>query len=45
METIKKWCEIKKITQDLKEVYNKDMECLIKKNQTEVLEIKVPWII
>jgi molecular chaperone GrpE (heat shock protein) len=39
-ESIKKGiCEIKKITQNIKE-FNKDMENLRKKNQTEILETK-----
>jgi Na+/phosphate symporter len=34
--------EIKNTTQDMKEEYNKDMESLRKKNQTEILELKSP---
>jgi hypothetical protein len=35
--------EIKTTTQDMKEVLNKDMENLRKKNPTESLEIKSPF--
>jgi hypothetical protein len=35
---------IKKITQNIKEELDKDMENLRKKNQTEILEIKIPSV-
>jgi hypothetical protein len=35
--------EIKKITQNIKEELNQDMENLTKKNQIEILEIKSPF--
>jgi type VI protein secretion system component VasA len=37
----KKKYEIKKIAQIMKKEFNKDMENLRKKNQTEILEIKI----
>jgi hypothetical protein len=41
--TKKEKYEIKKTTQDMKEELNKHMGKLRKKNQTEILEIKIPF--
>jgi hypothetical protein len=44
MDTIKKEIyELKMSTQNIKELLNKDMENLRKKNQTEILKIKSPF--